>query len=47
MNLVEQINQQLSSGLTKQLSSVLGASEGTIGTAVKAAVPVLLSRCPA
>ena len=43
MNLVEQIKNQLSSGVLSQLSSLLGASEGTTGTAVSAAVPALLS----
>jgi len=43
MNLVEQIKNQLLSGVISQLSSVLGASEGTTGTAVSAAVPALLS----
>jgi hypothetical protein len=43
MNLVEQIKHQLSSGVIKELSSVLGASEGTTGAAVNAAVPALLS----
>jgi len=43
MNLVEQIKHQLSSGVIEQLSSVLGSSEKTTGTAVNAAVPALLS----
>ncbi len=43
MNLVEQIKHQLSSGVIKELSSVLGVSEGTTGAAVNAAVPALLS----
>jgi Bacterial protein of unknown function (DUF937) len=43
MNLVELIKQQLSSGAIKELSSVLGVSEGTTGAAVNAAVPALLS----
>jgi Bacterial protein of unknown function (DUF937) len=43
MNLVEEIRQQLSSGVINQLSSALGASEGTIGSAVSAAVPALLA----
>jgi Bacterial protein of unknown function (DUF937) len=43
MNLVEHIKNQLSSGVISQLSSVLGASEDTTGSAVNAAVPALLS----
>jgi Bacterial protein of unknown function (DUF937) len=43
MNLVEEIEQQLSSGVIKELSSVLGASETTTASAVKGAVPALLS----
>jgi hypothetical protein len=43
MNLVEQIKQQLSSAVIGQLSSVLGSSEASTGTALTAAVPALLS----
>jgi hypothetical protein len=43
MNLVELIKDQLSSGLIKELSSHLGANEGTTRSAIGAAVPALLS----
>ena len=43
MNLVEQIKQQLSGAVIGQLSSVLGSSEASTGTALTAAVPALLS----
>jgi Bacterial protein of unknown function (DUF937) len=43
MNLVEQIKSQLSSGVISQLSSMVGASEASTGTALTAAVPALLS----
>jgi hypothetical protein len=43
MNLIEQIKNQLSSGVIEQLSSVIGASKGTTGAAVGAALPALLS----
>jgi hypothetical protein len=43
MNLVEQIKDQLSSGLLEQLSTLTGASEGATRSAVGAAVPALLS----
>jgi hypothetical protein len=43
MNLVELIKEQLSSGLLKELSSHLGASEGATRSAAMAAVPALLS----
>jgi hypothetical protein len=43
MNLVEQIEKQLSSGVINQLVNLTGASEGAAGSAVKAAVPSLLS----
>lgn len=43
MNLVEQIQQQLSSAVINQLGSMIGASEGTTKTMVNAAVPALLS----
>jgi uncharacterized protein DUF937 len=43
MNLVEQIKNQLSSGVINQLSSLVGAGEGATGSAVNAAVPALFS----
>jgi Bacterial protein of unknown function (DUF937) len=43
MNLVDQIKQQLTSGVIEQLSSVLGADERSTGTAISAAVPAILS----
>jgi Bacterial protein of unknown function (DUF937) len=43
MNLVDLIKDQLSSGLIKELSSHLGASEGATRSAAFAAVPALLS----
>jgi hypothetical protein len=43
MNLIEQIKNQLSSSVIEQLSSLIGASEGTTGTALSAALPALLS----
>ncbi len=43
MNLVEQIKNELSSGVLSQLSSLTGASTGATASAVSAAVPALLS----
>jgi hypothetical protein len=43
MNLIETITRQLSSGVIGQLSSMLGASESSTGSAITAAVPALLS----
>ena len=43
MNLVELIKDQLSSSVTKHLSSQIDASEGATRSAVAAAVPALLS----
>jgi hypothetical protein len=43
MNLVEQIKDQISSGVLEQLSTLTGASEGATRSAVGAAVPALLS----
>jgi hypothetical protein len=43
MNLVEQVKNQISGAMMNQLSSLIGANEGTTRTAVSAAVPALLS----
>jgi hypothetical protein len=43
MNLVEHIEDQLSSGLINRLSSLIGASEEVVRSAAGAAVPALLS----
>ena len=47
MNLVDLIKDQLSSGVIKQLSSQIDASEGATRSAVFAAVPALSSHSPA